>query len=374
MKQLRKIALVTLQCANNYGAILQVYAMCKALSKYGEVRVVDYDNRHISRSFDLIRFRPTIHGLLGTAKDVFRIVPRRRAIQKFKKFIEAEIPLTERMTSGELMSNKLEAYNFDVFLTGSDQVWNPVCVSKSRTFDMIYLLAFVANGTKKIAYASSAGGHTYSKLEEEQLKDHLRGFSAISVRESDTAGFLQNLLGRQVEHSLDPTLLLVKEAWQKLLPLERDPRIPDKYILLYTVPKKPLIRETVREFSKKLKLPVVSLEQGLAAGADVDLQVRDAGPREFLELFSRASFVVTDSFHGTCFSLNFEKPFVSVSPGKNANRIESLLELVGLPERCVDSVRAAKQVSHALDFSDPRQRLQRARENSTSYLSESLDG
>ncbi|MDO3385983.1 polysaccharide pyruvyl transferase family protein, partial [Gilvimarinus sp. SDUM040013] len=137
----------------------------------------------------------------------------------------------------------------------------------------------------------------------------------ISVHEKDTQLLLQGLMGKDVHHVLDPTLLLSKDQWLETLEIKNKVNIKEKYILLYTVPKNPLIRNAVEYFSKKTGYKVVALDQGLSAGAKVDKQIRDAGPIEFLELFSNAAFVITDSFHGTCFSINLEKPFITVSSG-----------------------------------------------------------
>ena len=117
---------------------------------------------------------------------------------------------------------------------------------------------------------------------------------------------------------------------------------------------------------------MISLEQGLRAGAKVDKQIRDAGPREFVELFMNAEFVITDSFHGTCFALNFEIPFVSVCPKKHANRLESLLTLVGLEERLMKSENDISAIDQGVDFAEPTMRLNQARNDSLSFVEGAL--
>jgi hypothetical protein len=360
-----KIALLTIQNANNYGAVLQAFAMQEVLKRYGEVEIVNYENRHISRSFDLVRVKPSFHGLLGTGKDIFRLFPRYRAIKKFKQFIAAKFHLTESMTHADLLNGKIPKY--DVYVAGSDQIWNPICVNGRGVIDSAYFLDFAPSEAKKISFASSIGGHKYSEAEAGQVKQLLARFEQLAVREKDTQTYLQNLLARPVHHVLDPTLLLNSEEWLDAADLSNNIGKAD-YILLYTVPKIPLIREAVDFFAEKLGLRVISLEQSLTAGARVDEQIRDAGPKEFIELFANASFVVTDSFHGTCFALNFKKSFVSVSSGKHSNRIESLLQLVGLEERLVKNHQDLANISVDVDMSPALLRLVVARNESLSYL------
>ncbi|TOP15144.1 polysaccharide pyruvyl transferase, partial [Vibrio parahaemolyticus] len=105
------------------------------------------------------------------------------------------------------------------------------------------------------------------------------------------------------------------------------------YILLYVIKKTPLLKQVINKLKEELNVKVILCEQGIHFDNVVDEHIRDAGPKDFISLFNNAKFVVTDSFHGTTFSLIFNKPFFSVSPGANVNRISSLLELVGLDSR-----------------------------------------
>ena len=191
----------------------------------------------------------------------------------------------------------------------------------------------------------------------------------ISVREKDTQVLLQDVLGKDVHHVLDPTLLLSKKEWLETFKIKKIGNKTEKYILLYTVPKNSLIRKTVDYFSMKTGYKVIALDQGLTAGAKVDRQVRDAGPIEFLELFCNASFVITDSFHGTCFSINFELPFVVVANGAHSNRIESLLSLLELESRLVKSEADFKDLDIVMGYSHAQKCLLKARSESLLILS-----
>lgn len=343
-----KIALITIHRTVNYGAVLQAYATKEVLSQYGEVSMIDYDNRFLAHHIDLLRFEPTVHGALKLAHDLLRLPYRISAIAKFRHFIHMNFNLTPRLTAEELMDGK--AGVFDVYVCGSDQIWNPEIVSADKTIDPIFFLAFAPKEAKKLSYASSIGHHHYTDEEKRQVKELLKDFAMITTRESDGVKKLSEILpGKEIHHVLDPTLLLSKEEWLKALDIKlKEPK--EKYILVYSVPRTMLIRKAVEYYSKKLGLKVVAIDQMLFPLTKVDKHVRTAGPKEFVQLFANAEFVITDSFHGTCFAVNFGKPFVSVSPGKSANRIENLLALIEMPERLIQSESTFETVPEPLLF------------------------
>lgn len=363
-----KIALVTIHNANNYGAVLQTYALQKVLSRYGMVEIINYDNRHISRSFDLIRLYPSFHGLLGTGKDIFRLIPRRKAINRFLEFMKNYMHITKSYTKFKL--EEKEMFEYDLYIAGSDQIWNPACVSDKNIFDPIYFLNFLSQGSRKVSYASSLGSYQFSTSEKKQLLNYLKTFKHISVREKD-AQLLLNDLGLNVEHVLDPTLLLTKKEWLDGFNIKTN-SLKEKYILLYTVPKSKLLSETVDYISKKLQIKVIAINQSLTTGAHVDEQIRDAGPLEFINYFASASFVITDSFHGTCFALNFGIPFVSVSAGNNVNRVQSLLSIVGLEDMILKDKNEFQKINFKIDFTPAQLKLVQARKYSIKYLENSL--
>ena len=369
---MRKIALITTQNANNYGAIFQAFALRQVLSEYGEVEVINYENNHIGISFKLIRFKFTIHGVLGMGKDFLRIIPRYRVIKKFKLFIKKNIALTKSVSKQQLQNGELK--NYDVYIAGSDQIWNPACISDDCKIDPIYFLSFAPNKARKVSYASSIGGYQLSSDEKDHVKSLLEEFHTVSVREKDTQELFAKVLNREVHHVLDPTLLLSKEEWLDVLGVEQEVDANKKYILVYTVPKIPLIRDAVDLFVHKTGLKVIALDQGISAGAKVDQQIRDAGPIEFLQLFMNADFVITDSFHGTCFALNFGIPFVVISPGVHSNRVESLLSIVGLQKRLIKCKQDLEGLDIEMDFSDANKSLLEARSESLLVLSSALHG
>ena len=366
-----KILLVTIHNANNYGAIFQAYALQEILKEYGDVEVLDYNNKHISISFRLIRIKLTIHGMLGMGKDVFRLFPRYRVIRKFKSFIENHFNLSERHEK----NRSFDCGKYKFLVSGSDQIWNPACISDNLILDPTYFLEFGSKHQSKISYASSMGAYNFNGEEKQQLKGYLSSYKSISVREFERKTYLEEILpNTNVEHVLDPSLLLSKDKWIDLAKKKdfKHPFNGEKYILLYTVPKVKLIRKAIKYYKKRTGLKVVSVEQGLSAGANVDKHIMDAGPYEFLQLFLHAELVITDSFHGTCFSLNFNKKFVSVSPGKNVNRIESILRELNLKERILYSEKDFEKVDESLTSDLDTKLLDNLRNRSFQFLNNSF--
>lgn len=361
-----KIALITIHNANNYGAILQTYATFKILSKFGDVEIIDYDNKHISISLDLIRLKLTPHGILGLGKDIFRIIPRSSAIKKFKSFSNKYLKL-----SNKIDKNNIKLPKYDVYICGSDQIWNPSCISAINKIDDIYFLSFAPKGSKKISYASSLGNYRFNNEEQNIVNRLLNDFKYVSIRENDGKKHLESFLNKEIKHVLDPTLLLCKDDWIKQFKLNKNEK-NEKYILVYSVPKSKLIKDAIVYYSNKLNLPVIALDQNLSMGTKVDQHIRDAGPIEYLNLFLNASFIITDSFHGTCFSLNFKKQFVSIKAGKFSNRIESLLSSINLQNRIAQTNNDFENIKEITDeeYSKSLELLSKYRDESIEYLKE----
>lgn len=362
-----KIALITIHNANNYGAVLQAYATKKVLSQYGEVSTIDYDNKFLNHHLDIFRFDMSIHGIKMLVHDILRLPYRLKAIGRFKNFMKSNMNLTQKLTANELMQGK--AGKFDIYLCGSDQIWNPEIVSVEKCIDPIFFLSFVPKGARKLSYASSTGHHYYTDKEKKEVKEMLKDFSMISTRESDGVEKLSEILpDREIHHVLDPTLLLSKEEWLEALDIKpTKPR--EKYILVYSVPRTKLIRKAIDYYADKLNMKIVAIDQMLfPLSKKIDIHIKDAGPKEFIELFLNANFVITDSFHGTCFAVNFGKPFVSVSAGKRANRIVSLLSLFGINERLVNNGEEFKNIQYKIDSDKILYKLEKTRNESRVIL------
>jgi len=348
-----KIALFTIYYQSNYGSVLQGFATNQVLSQYGEVQVIDFFNPQLEYKLDLVRFELSIQGILRTIHDILRFKDRYKVVEKFKKFIKQNINSTRLLTRQDIQKGAVK--DFDIYVCGSNQIWNLNVFSiyiKKGEIDSFYFLSFANKKAKKISYASSMGGrYRLTDSEKGKVKVLLKDFTAISVRERDAQEMLSQLLGRDVFHVLDPTLLLSKEEWFESLEIDKKYRSQkEDYILVYSVQKSSLIKKAVDFFVKKLGIKVVTIDQRFKPFINADIHIRDAGPLEFIELFANASFVITDSFHGTCFSINFKIPFVSILPVWGANRIEDLLNLLNLNDRLIINENSICQIGTSINY------------------------
>ena len=368
-----KIALITIHNVTNYGAILQAYATKEVLSKFGEVKIINYQKKHLSSHMDLVRFEMSVHGMKRLVHDLLNFFARRKLISKFKNFIQSSFDLTSKIHDNQDFNDELG--DFDLYVCGSDQIWNPSIVSSSMDLDPIYFLSFAPKGAAKISYASSIGHHYFNDAEEEVVQKLLKDFRHISIREEDGKQKLLKIFPRmEIDVVLDPTLLLSKTEWLHKFGILESINPHEKYILVYSVPRTELIRKAINYFSKKLGYKVYSIDKMLLPLTKVDKHINDADPIDFIKLFSNASFVITDSFHGLCFAINFEIPFVAVSSNKVGNRQENLLALLGINEE--DALARSEtdfdKIPLNLEFNSIRKKLEFYREKSMNYLENSV--
>lgn len=359
------IGVVTINKTVNYGAVLQAYATQVVFSSYGNTVIINYDNPFLAEHIKLVRFKLSVRGALMLAHDLLRLPFRLLALQRFYSFFHDKYNWSTKVNS-----KTIRELNFDCFICGSDQIWNPDILNASSKIDPVYFLSFVKKASSiKASYSSSIGHYNYSAEESLIISKMLAGFKSISVRELDGVSKIKKILpNREVEHTLDPTLLLDKKIWADLVKNIKY-RVPKKeYILVYTVPRSQLLKDAVEFFAKKLNCEVVLVDQMLLPISNlVDKHIRSAGPLEFLKLFLGARFVITDSFHGTCFSLNFEIPFATVNAGKKNNRIQSLFDLLNINQRLVSSSKDFESID-TTTASDVSAQLQKAREQSFEYI------
>ena len=252
-----KIALVTIHNVTNYGAILQAYATKIALSKYGEVNVIDYQNQYLNKNMHKVRFEASVHGVKMLVHDLLNLSWRTRLLSRFKNFADTNLNLTTTLGDKDLLEGKLS--KFDVYVCGSDQIWNPVVVSPIDKIDPIFFLSFAPVDAKKFSYASSIGHHHFTQVEKKQVKSLLDKFKMVSVRESDGKKKLEEIIpDKEIFHVVDPTLILSKKEWYSLFNVQQN---NEKYILVYSVPRTDLIKKAIGYFSQKMGLKIVAIDR-----------------------------------------------------------------------------------------------------------------
>jgi len=358
-----KIGLITIHYANSYGGCLQALASQVLLSRYGEVLIIDYKSPFLASSMRLLRFGRHPRSALHVIKDLCRILPRRRLIAKFRSFMNDYYHLTHPCNTDAKLAELND--QFDVFICGSDQIWNPVITGG---LDPHYLLDFVAN-KPRVSFSTSAGSHNFSATECELMRKEVSRFVGLAFREDDLVDLVSNLVRRDdVMRTLDPTLLLSKEEWYSLLGIVR--KVPEHpYIFVYTLKKDNLLYNVVKRIAERFKLKIIAVDQDPFLLYRADLHIRDASPSDYVSLIANAAFVVTNSFHGTAFAVNFGVPFITITPEHGLNRIVDLLESVGLEQRLVADCGALDDLlEQEVDFDHPHRMLAAQRKESIAYL------
>ena len=363
-----KTGLVTFYHIHHYGAVLQACATRRAVERLGsECEVLHY---YVNQNNDLFR-RPA--GLGAAAADVhtaLHYAALKARYDRFESFKARWLNVgARRWESVEELKSEPPAW--DVCLSGSDQIWNPKIFPDGR-FDPVFFGAF--SPARKIAYAPSFAVPSLTEAEQAELREYLAGFSHIAVREEQGRRLVEQAAGRDVPVVLDPTLLLRREDWSAMAAPER---AENGYILCYCISRPGALEPYIRRLAEETGLPVVQL-CGIRRKVHPDARcVLDAGPAEFLQLFRDASYVCTNSFHGTVFSVQFGKPFfTAVSPAEMAapekSRTYSLLGRLGLADRIIGKGDTAELLA-PVDWAEAERRLEAQRARSLRYLKSALE-
>lgn len=372
-----KAGLLTFHAAHHYGAQLQAYALYRAIARNGvEAEIIDYvrsDTMDAKRLFRPVKSAVDVLANLHTA---LHVKPLRQRANRFERFVSEQMRLSPRSyrTYADLETTP-PAY--DVYVCGSDQIWNPT-IYREQDFDPAFFAAFAPSG-RKIAYAPSFGLPDMPLPHHAALRALIQGFSDLSVREHNGEKILSEVCGREAVTVLDPTLLLEAEEWQAIaVPTPAS----EPYLLCYFISDPAPYATVVQTIAKRLKLRIVSLCGARRTVRGTRSAVLDAGPREFLGLFSQAAFVLTDSFHGTIFSINFSRPFYTFAytgsgKAKVSSRLDNILEILGLTARLLTKpagVIPAEGLLPEIAYDKVHLALERERTKSLRWLSEALRG
>ena len=355
---MKKIGILTFHRAVNYGAVLQTYALCKSIDKLGgKPEVIDYRCKMIEDFY----FKPFSkdYSIKLNIKNFLFYAKQRKRNNAFEGFRNSLIPLSKEKyyNSSEMkMTEKL----YDDFIVGSDQVWNYKCIGGDSTF----LLDFVTDGNKKNSYAASLGKMTMEELDKMKFSNYLADYNQISVREKDGFDIVKKSCMKDVEINVDPTLLLEKEEWNTIAECDEK----EKFVLVYSVnlPKKVIEIGRRVAAEKGVRLIVVTLENKYSPMRNEENQ-SFCSPQKLLGYFANAEYIVTNSFHGTVFSVINQRDFITIKndrAGLDNSRLETLLESLGLDSRLVDDY----YVNDEIDYEEVTNRLKTLKEKSIYYL------
>lgn len=363
------IGILTYNSVSNYGALFQAYALQKTLEKHKHsVELVEYWPAYRLSSlfrnpFTLPRDRNIIKWILASGyrslMDLILFRQNKRRIKYFKDFHSAYLNNSkEKYYSYEELVSKKPKY--DLYIAGSDQLWRH---RNGIGFDKGYFLKFVEAENCKATYAISFGRSSLNSEYLEEFRELTQDIDWISVREPSAVQFVAEASGKDVVWCLDPTLLLNQDEWETLaIP---PAKCPEKYLLVYNLNKTPSLIAFAELISKKLHLPVIYLCHGEHRYFSIPNYVR---PEEWLWYFQNATYVVTDSFHGTVFSIINQKPFYTVQQKSNITRVRDLLNELGILDRLHYSGEIPVEVDSNIDYSAVYHKLSELQKQSLNYL------
>jgi len=373
---------------NNYGAVLQCYALCEQLKRWGiSPHVINHTYSNSNMIMEMTtreshsiaaRIRYILSGNISIVQKMqYRANRnnRRKLENRFLDFCRDFIPITPSVgVSYEEILQK--GFGYDGYITGSDQVWNPLIHGNKN--DPCCFLQFAENGAKKIAYAPSFGIASIPEHCKESLAEYVGTFDAVSVREVSGQKILFDTTGKEFPIVLDPTLMADTEVYNPIT--SQMTGLPKRYILCYRFGKMKYFNDAVKKISKKLRLPVVELPLSIESYGKGTLKNYSVGPAEFIGAIKGAELVLTDSFHCTVFSILNHKPFYTFlrqsEQDKNSmnGRMKDLLESLGLQDRLIVSAEEFEktEISLSMDFSDTDAVIAEKRKASQNYLKKAL--
>lgn len=373
----------------NYGGILQAFALYHKLEelKYNVIELNytrTYDDsikRNLNRGFSLLKrvIHPqeffaackNHHVIHENVVKYNKMYPDDPIKSVFDKFMDDEFKSTRLYHPDTI--NKLPP--FDAYIIGGDQMWNPLW------FDENYFLKF-AKG-KKIAYSCSIGKDNLTYKEKKKLRYWISTLDYVSTRENNVYKWINNE-GIDCKLIADPVFLLTADEWRQFsCNVDKKFLLKEPYIFAYLLGQDRNRRDAIKEFASKNRMRIVSIPHVWRRYNEFDDNFADysfmnVGPKEFVMLISRASFVMTDSFHGTAFSIIFNKSFYNFSRFRNNDknslnsRLKSVLKEYELENRMIDVEAIPKLEIKEINYSEVNQIIKRKRETATRYIIESL--
>ena len=382
---MKKIGLAVCYDTKNYGSQLQVLATLKKIEELGfETEIIRYKKKisptFIVQTLPRLFNIPFIQAKINSKKKRNRIDKHdqlrddvKKRNDRFNKFVTDYFTnLSEQYNGWESLVRKSNQ-NYDTFLCGSDQLWLPHNLGSH-----FYTLEFANDDKKKVAYATSFGVSEIPNNLKKGYKKFLNRFQFLSTREIAGQEIIKELTGKNAKVVCDPTLLFNSEQWMKILPEEKV--ISEKYIFCYFLGDNNEHRNQAEILSQKTGYKIVTIpfldnfvERDLTFG---DYKMFDIDTKDFVNLIRNAEYVLTDSFHGTIFSILNHKKFITFNrytsgKGSRNSRIDSLCHLLNLNDRRFEK-NILDNIFNDIDYDNVEIKLNELRNASISYLIDSL--
>lgn len=358
---MKNIAILTFSRACNYGAVLQAYALKKYLEgKKYNVQILNYKQPFIDNSGKIFQWKNKF-GNVSVRTLISTLVYLKFRISRKLNFLRFSYKYLDRDTK-VIYTYKEIPTNFDIYIHGSDQLWNPKLVG----FDKVYWGYYkIKSDSYRITYAMSFESDSISKQKQHDIKDALNNFKYISIREDFLIDSLSSFTKKNIYSVLDPTLLVNPNIWEKLY-VKRNAK---PYLLFYQVGVTDLNKQIINYISSRLKLKVKVISGPILRK---NIYKNNPSPEEFLTLLYNASFIVSTSFHATTFAIIFKKQFYTIAANSGSDvRYYSLLSKLSLNDRIInkkDDIDLTKNI----DYNNVSIKLEKLKIASEKYLTKAL--
>lgn len=366
----KKIGIITFHNAHNYGAVLQTYALQKIVSKENDAQIINYKNKAIENAYKL--FRINRNNILTFFKsivgDILFFNRDKKRYNCFNSFINNNFNMTREYNSYDSLKNNPP--KLDIYITGSDQVWN---YDISRDVDS-YTLNFGNSNVKKISYAASIGEDKLCENYLNKYKDNIKKLDFISIREETSKQYLEKIIGKEITVTVDPTILRTAEEWNDdLKDLKNE--INEKYIFAYIVEENEEFYKIINYLSQITGYKVIHTGRRNKKIKNILANAYTKGPLEFVNLVKNAEYIVATSFHATVFSILFHKNFWVIPHLKTGGRVRSLLNTLNLTDRSVATLEdfLNRDYKSKINYDKIDRLLEKQRKESKEWLKKAIE-
>jgi len=369
---MKRVSILTFHCADNFGAFLQAYALQNTIKDLDiDVEIIDFrpdelilPYANIIKLNELLNEEGKTKAIRLLLSKIYNYKNIHKRMQNFSRSREKYLSLSkEKFNTAE----QLKQYppNYDYYIVGSDQVWNPYFVNKIGDS---YFLDFIKNEATRISYAASISETVPPKLIS-KYSERLNKFQNISVRETSAKAYLSSIIDKDISVHLDPAFLLEKEQWDEMAIKFHN---KFKYILVYDLQHNEEIIKLANRIAAEKGYKVISYSKVKNYNNAIK-SFRYASPEEFLGLIRNSEFILSTSFHGVAFALIYNKPFYAVPHTTRGTRVIDLLNMFNLGERIVYTSSEVNEVLYAVDYSEVNEIIRESKELSIKYLKNALN-
>lgn len=362
-----KVGVFTFPNSRSYGAALQMFALYQTCRDMGyDAEVINYYNLWMKQEKHMHIGQGTNAAILWGKRKVYDLLHLRMKA-RFARFegMMRKYPPKSFSCKAQLVPL---AKRYGAVICGSDQVWNPDITDH----DLSYFLDFCGKETSRISYAPSFGVESISGEFAQAAAEELKAFDHLSVREGEGQNLIRKLTGMEAKLVLDPTFLLDAGKWEKYEKI--CPQAKGEYILYYTVHNSRVLWQKCLELAQKTNMKILRIGANMISKylkkEDRVEYVTDVGPDQWLYLLHHASYIMTNSFHGTAFSINYRKNFYVEFSSATNSRLTNIVGLLGLEDRVLHQ--NLDIVPSAADYSGVETVLSRLIEDSHGFLENAL--